>query len=413
MSLRTLVACFALLFVVAAAASAQEWTRFRGPNGSGQSETTTIPPAWEEGDVLWKATLEGVGNSSPVLWGEKIFLMSAAPADGTRHVLCISASDGKQLWRQDFAAHAHRIHQQNTLASSTPAVDADHVYCAWATPEELTLAALKHDGTTAWRTALGSFKSMHGFATSPIVYGDLVILTDEQDGDSFIFAVDRRNGQVRWKAPRKVLPMQNASYAVPCIFQPPGKPAELIVSSWAHGVSSLDPANGDTNWEAAVLERRPVGSPIVLGDLVLANCGEGGGNNSVVALRPPTIEGGSTEPIYKLDKTTAPYVPTLVAAGSLVFLWGDKGIVACIDASSGKVHWRQRVGGNFFGSPVRVADKVYCISAEGDVVALAASKDYQLLGRSRLGEPSRSTPAVAGGRMFLRTESHLTAVGSK
>ena len=408
---RTLLTWLALL-LTAVAASAQEWTRFRGPNGSGQSEATTIPAAWDEGDLLWKATLEGVGNSSPVLWGEKVFLMSASP-DGTRHVLCLSATDGKQLWRQDFPARTHRIHQQNTLASSTPAADADYVYCTWATPEELTLAALKHDGTTAWRTPLGPFVSAHGFATSPIVYGDLVILTDEQDGDSFIFGIDRRNGEVRWKSPRKVKEMQNTAYAVPCIFQPQGKPAELIVSSWAHGVSSLDPATGATNWEAAVLERRPVGSPIVLGDLVLANCGEGGGNNTVVAIRPPTVEGGSTEPVYKLDKTTAPYVPSLVASGSLVFLWGDKGIVACIDGPTGKVHWRQRVGGNFFGSPVRVADKVYCISAEGDVVALAASKEFRLLGRSRLDEGSRSTPAVAGGRMFLRTESHLTAVGRK
>ena len=407
MLIRPLLACLLL----AATASAQEWTRFRGPNGSGQSEATTIPASWDEGDVLC-ATLEGVGNSSPVLWGEKIFLMSAS-ADGTRHALCLSAGDGKQLWRQDFAAKPQRLHAQNTLASCTPAVDADFVYCAWAAPDELTLAALKHDGTTAWQTPLGPFKGMHGFATSPIVYGDLVILTDEQDGDSFIFAVDRRSGQVRWKVPRKVKEMQNASYAVPCIFKPPGKPAELIVASWAHGLSSLDPATGTTNWEAAVLERRPVASPIVLGDLVLANCGEGGGNNSVVALRPPTVDGGSLEPVYKLDKTTAPYVPSLVASGKLVFLWGDKGIVACIDGITGQVHWRQRVGGNFFGSPVRVADKVYCISAEGDVVTLAASADYQLLGRSKLGEASRSTPAVAGGRMFLRTESHLTAVGSK
>jgi outer membrane protein assembly factor BamB len=410
MLIRLFAGC--LLLLAAATALAQEWTRFRGPNGSGQSEATTIPATWEENGVLWKATLEGVGNSSPVLWGEKVFLLSASK-DGTRHVLCISATDGKQLWRQDFAGKTQRLHAQNTLASCTPAVDADFVYCAWASSEELTLAALKHDGTTAWQTPLGPFQAMHGFATSPIVYGDLVILTDEQDGDSFIFGIDRRSGHVRWKVPRKVKEMQNASFAVPCIFQPQGKPAELIVASWSHGVSSLDPATGATNWEAEVLERRPVASPIILGDLILANCGEGGGNNSVVAVRPPTVAGGSLEAVYKLDKTTAPYVPSLVANGNLVFLWGDKGIVACIDGTTGEVHWRQRVGGNFFGSPVRVAGKVYCISAEGDVVTLAASKDYQLLGRSKLGEASRSTPAVASGRMFLRTENHLIAVGGK
>jgi outer membrane protein assembly factor BamB len=115
--------------------------------------------------------------------------------------------------------------------------------------------------------------------------------------------------------------------------------------------------------------------------------------------------------VYKIDRTSAPYCPSLVAKGSLVFLWGDRGVVTCIDAAGGKIHWHERVGGNFFGSPVRVADAVYCISAEGDVVTLAASQQYSLLGRSPLGESSRATPAVAGGRMFLRTESHLFALG--
>jgi outer membrane protein assembly factor BamB len=207
--------------------------------------------------------------------------------------------------------------------------------------------------------------------------------------------------------------MQNASYAVPCIYQPQGKPAELIVASWSHGVSALDPATGATHWEAPVLERRPVASPIIVGDLILANCGEGGGNNSVVALRPPAAEGREPEVAYQIDKTSAPYVPSMVAAGKLVFLWGDKGIVACIDGKAGELKWRQRVGGNFFGSPVRVADRIYCISAEGDVVALAAADRYELLGKSPLGQPSRSTPAVADGRMFLRSESQLVAVGRK
>ena len=161
MIIRTLTS-FVLLAVICHPASAQEWTRFRGPNGSGQSEATTIPAAWTEGEYLWKASLAGVGNGSPVVWGERVFLLSADPKDGTRHVICLSASDGKQLWKQDFAAGTHRIHQQNTLASSTPAVDRDYVYCAWATPEELTLVALSHDGTTAWRRSWGPFRACTG-----------------------------------------------------------------------------------------------------------------------------------------------------------------------------------------------------------------------------------------------------------
>jgi outer membrane protein assembly factor BamB len=401
------------LVAVSSAGMAQEWTRFRGPNGSGQSETTTIPSAWGDGEYLWKATLPGAGNSSPVLWGNRVFLLSANPDSGTRHVLCLSADDGKMLWQQDFPAKTHPIHLQNTLASSTPTVDEHYVYCAWATPEEFTLLALDHNGGPGWRVNLGPFASKHGFGTSPILVDDLLIITDDQDADSFLVAVDRRTGQTRWRVERKVHAEQSASYAAPCIFQPKQGPQELIVCSWAHGVTSVDPKTGTTNWEAGVLERRPVGSPIVVDGLILANCGEGGGNNNVVGLRPPANPHGEAEVVYRIDKNSAPYVPSLVAKGSLVFLWGDKGILACIDGPTGKQHWRQRVGGNFSSSPVRVGDQVFCVSAEGDVVCLAATDEYKLLGKSSLGEGSRATPAVARGRMFLRTDSHLFAVGQK
>jgi outer membrane protein assembly factor BamB len=398
-------------FLLTSSVAAQEWPRFRGPNGAGQSEATTIPAAWSADDYLWKVELPGKGNSSPVLWGDRIFLLSADPRDGTRFVLCLSARDGRLLWKRDYPSTTHRVHVQNSLASSTPAVDAKRVYCAWATPEEFTLLALDHQGRDVWQLDLGPFTSIHGFATSPIVYRDSVIVTGDQDADSFLVAVDAARGTIRWKVPRKFQEPQNASFAVPCLFQRDGAADELIVCSWAYGVSSVDPASGATHWEAPLLERRPVGSPIVVEGLVLANCGEGSGNNTVVAVRPPA--GGSSEPrsVYKIDRTSAPYVPSLVANGTLVFLWGDRGIVTCIDGLSGKVHWRQRVGGDYFSSPVRVADRVYNVSVDGEVVALAASSEYKLLGRSPLGETTRATPAVAGGRMYLRTESHLLAVG--
>ena len=398
-------------WLAAHAAQAQEWPRFRGPNGAGQSEATTIPAAWAPQDHLWKVELPGKGNSSPVLWGQHLFLTSANPDDGTRHVLCFRARDGRLLWQRDFRSTPHPLHQQNTLASSTPAADARHVYCAWSTPEEFTLLALDHEGREAWRLDLGPFVSQHGFGTSPIVYGDMLIMTGDQDAESFLVAVDAASGAIRWKVPRKVHAEYNASYSAPCILERSGAADELITCGWAHGISSINPANGATNWEAPVLERRPVASPIIVEGLVLANCGEGSGNNTVVAVRPPGPAAREPQVVYELDRTTAPYVPTMVAKGSLVFLWGDRGIVACIDGLSGKVHWRERVGGNFFSSPVRVADRVYCVSADGEVLALAAHSEYKLLGRTPLGEITRATPAVAGGRMFLRTESHLLAVG--
>jgi outer membrane protein assembly factor BamB len=392
-------------------AQAQEWTRFRGPNGSGQSEATTIPAVWNSKDELFKTKLPGTGNSSPVIWGDKVFLLSADPDNGTRYVICLSAKDGKILWQRDYPSQVHPIHQLNTLASSTPVVDAERVYCAWSTPEEFTLLALSHDGEPQWQSNLGPFVSQHGFGTSPILFGDLVIITNDQDADSFTIAVDRNTGVTKWKIDRKHLAEQNTCYATPCILEQSGRPAELILCSRAHGVTSLDPLTGSTRWEEpGVFGQRPVSSPIVVDGRVLATCGQGGGNNNLVAIKPYS-EGDRPKLEYQVDRTSAPYVPSLVAKGNLVFLWGDRGVVSCMKADDGSIVWRKRVGGDYFGSPVRVGDVVYCISTEGEVAAIKAADEFELLGKSPLGETSRATPAVANGRMFLRTASHLIAVG--
>jgi outer membrane protein assembly factor BamB len=415
---------FVCLALAAASASAQEWTRFRGPNGSGQSEAS-IPAQWSDGDINWKAQLPGGGNSSPVLWGDKIFLTSADTKAGERFVLCLSARDGHLLWKKSYPYSKYHIHLQNSFATSTPAVDADRVYIVWSTPERSTLYALSHSGDEVWHRELGSFTSQHGFASSPIVYQDLVIIGDEQDGPnpeaggnpdaasldgrSFLWALDRGTGEVRWKTPRK---STIVSYATPCVYQPDGGKPELIYNSRSHGMSAIDPATGKVNWELPLFDRRTVGSPILAGGLLIGACGVGSGNNTVYAVRP---DGGSLNPqmVYKIDKSSASYVPTPVAAGDLVFIWNDRGIVTCIDGPTGKIHWRQRIGGDFFGSPVRAGDKVFCTSLDGDVVVLAAADKYQLLAKNPLGETSRATPAIAGGRMYVRTESHLVSIGAK
>jgi len=159
---------------------AQEWSRFRGPNGMGLSEAKDLPATWTEADYQWRVALPGVGHSSPVLWGDKIFLNSADAATATRYVVCLSAADGRELWRRQYASQTHSIHARNTYGSSTPAVDAERIYVAWSTPARLTLLALDHDGRDVWDLDLGPVVSEHGFGTSPMLYQDLVILSNNQ-----------------------------------------------------------------------------------------------------------------------------------------------------------------------------------------------------------------------------------------
>jgi outer membrane protein assembly factor BamB len=363
-----------------------------------------------------------------VLWGDKIFLTCADDGKtAERQVVCLSAADGRILWARKYSSKLHRKHELNSFASATPAVDEERVYVTWSTPEEYSLLALDHAGNEVWRSNLGPFVSQHSCGTSPVVFEDLVIIGNDQDaqdkvdlsqiGKSYLVALDRKTGSVRWKTPRR---SDLVAYTTPCLYQPKGSEPQLIFNSKAHGMTSIDPRTGKVNWEISevgtspLLSMRSVSSPVLAGEVITATCGQGAGGNYLVAVRPPDAKTAEPQRVYRVEqKEGAPYVPTPIARGNLLFLWGDGGIVSCIDARSGKMQWGggKRVGGNFYGSPVCVNDKLYCVSAKGQVVVLAASAKYQLLARNDLGDLCHSTPAVAGGRMYVRTYQHLFSVG--
>jgi outer membrane protein assembly factor BamB len=431
--MKSTLRCWSLVIAVGVLFSssfAQEWTRFRGPNGTGISDAKTIPVKWTEKDYNWQTALPAGGHASPVLWGDKIFLTCADDAKtAERIVLCLSAADGRILWSRKFVSTIHRKHQLNSFASATPAVDEERVYVAWSTPEEYTLLALDHDGKDVWRRNLGPFVSQHSCGTSPIVYEDLLIIGNDQDevdkvdasqrGKSSLIAVDRKSGKTRWQLERKSIIV---AYSTPYVYQPENGPAELIFNSQAHGITSVNPLDGRVNWEissvsgAPLLTMRSVSSPVLAAGLLTISCGSGAGGNYLVAVRPGNTKlGREPQQVFRIEQRDgAPYVPTPIAKGDMLFVWSDKGIVSCVDARSGRLVWGpERVGGNFFGSPVCVDEKLYCISANGDVVVLAASDKYQKLATNKLGEFSHSTPAVAGGRMYVRTYKHLISIGGE
>ena len=406
----------AVIVMVCTEATSQEWTRFHGPNGQGVSTLKSFPAQWTEKDINWKAELPGIGHSSPVVWGDQVFLFSADPKTAERYVLGINARDGRIAWNRTFKSEIHHLHQRSSFASCTPAVDEERVYVAWSTPSATTFKAFTHDGDEVWSVDLGRWVSQHGFGTSPMFYKDLVILSNsqqanklkegQQPGDSFMMAFDRRTGELRWKVPRVSV---NVCYSVPCIYTPKGGEAELICTSTGNGMFSLNPETGDQNWAVKdAFSMRTVSSPLIVGGLLYGSTGSGAGGNYLVGIRP----GKNAGVAVKIDRQ-APYVPTSVANGNLMFLWYDKGIVTCIDGRNGNVHWRERLDTAFSGSPIRIGEKVFCVDETGVVWVLAAEKQYKLLGKYPLGEESRSTPAVSGGQMFLRTYSHLIAVGAK
>jgi outer membrane protein assembly factor BamB len=409
--LQFLIGLYLLVCSDAGIAHSQEWSRFRGVNGAGVSDAN-IPAAWTEADYNWKAELPGIGHSSPVLWGDKIFLTSALEDTAERIAMCLSAKDGKLLWQKHYPSKVHPKHLRNSFASPTPAADDRQAYFAWSSPDEYTFLALDHDGNEKWKLNLGPYVSQHSAGPSPMIYGDNVILGNDQDGDSSLVAVDRETGNIQWQTPRT---SREVSYATPCVLKRDGRPEELIFLSGAHGVSGVDPKTGKTNWEIDVFDKRTCASPVLVNGLILGSCGSGAGGNYVAAVKPGSADG--TTPAAEAWRITdsAPYVPTIVAKGDLAFLWSDKGVVMCVKATpeSGKVLWKQRVGGNFSGSPIIVGDKLMAIAEDGEVVVLAVAEEYKLLAKNPLGEDSRSTPSVADGRLYLRTYKHLISLGGK
>jgi outer membrane protein assembly factor BamB len=350
-----------------------------------------------------------------VVWGEKVFLTSADPQKATRHVLCVDADNGQLRWQRDYKSTPHHLHPRNTFASSTPAVDSERVYVAWSTPDQLTLRALDHEGQEVWTQDLGGWVSQHGFGSSPIVYGDLVILVNSQQaerldpgkdpGESHVMAFDRQTGKLRWSTPRTAT---TVAYSTPCVYRAADGTVQLVGCNTGDGIYALDAQSGKPLWSCDVFEMRTVASPIIANGLVLGSNGSGGfSNNYLVAVRAAT-----GQKVYGEVKPAA-YVATPIACGELVFTFYDRGYVHCFQAADGETLWVKRLSPGFSGSPIRVRDRLYCIDEEGTVFVLSAGRQFQKLAENSLGERSRSTPAVSGGRMFLRTLSQLICIGGQ
>ncbi|MEI6257107.1 MAG: PQQ-binding-like beta-propeller repeat protein [Planctomycetota bacterium] len=396
------------------------WPRFRGLSGAGAGGSQHFPHQWTERDWAWTAALPGKGHASPVIWREQIYTASADEAAGKRFVSCHAAADGRLLWQREIPGAVEPHHAQNSSASGSVTADAGGVYWLWATKDQLRAEAFSHDGATLWHADLGPYASEHGFGASATAWRDLLIVPIEHDGPSAVVALNVRTGRERWRLPRDT---GRTAYSTPLVIESEGETtvAPLVVlASMAHGLTGIDPATGRVLWERRCFPKRTVSSPVSVGPLVVGTCGEGSGDNMLLAVRPPTIavddapatDARPEEPpiAYRLDRSVAPYVPTPVCSGQRLYLWGDRGVVTCVEATNGTTLWRGRVGGTFSASPIVVGGTVVNVSADGEVVVIADGAAFEVLGRSSLGEECRSAPAVAGSRIFFRSVGRLHAL---
>ncbi len=410
-----LLAC--LLLPIAHRSDAADWSRFRGPNGSGIVDSANTPAAFTEKDLAWRIDLPGVGHSSPIVFRDKVFITCAEPETAKRFLICLNLADGKELWRREYASHKYPVHKDNSYASASPTADDQRVYYSFVTPDSYKVYAADHAGKELWSYEMGPWKSEHGPGASPIIVGDLLIVPNDQDGPSSLVALDRTTGSERWRIDRK---SGRAAASTPCIFTPlGGGDPQLILTCTGSGLTSVDPKTGHVNWGTvpAPASYRCVGSPVASGPWVVGSWGEGaaGSNRVVLAVKPNPTPAQEPQVLLKLTKTpNYPYVPTPLIKGDRMFIWSDIGTVTCLKLPGGEQVWQQKVKGSgprseFYASPVIAGDKMYNITKDGEVICLAANDTFKDLGHSPLDDKCYATPAIAGDRLVIRTASHLMA----
>lgn len=404
------------LVCLASALFADNWPRFRGPNGTGIAADKDIPVKFSEKDsVLWKVALPGAGNSSPIVWGKRLFVQSATKDQKQRHLLSVDVQDGKILWTRTVPGVFFKFRQESSPASSTPTTDGERVYVAFWNGKDILLHAYDFAGKPVWDRNLGPFDSQHGAGASPVVIGNLVYYAKDQDDSSTLFAFNSRNGDIVWKQTR---PYYRACYSAPFLLEKPGLPPELIVTS-TKGITSYNPQAGEMNWDwqwpfNGKMPLRTTASPVYHNGMLFASSGDGGGDRHMVAVKL-NGNGSATKPsLVWENKKDFPYVPCMLSRGEHVYFVNDKGLAGCYQQATGRQIWFERLAGaKFLASPVMIDGKIYAGSEEGDVYVIAAEPTYQLLAKNTLGERIRATPAVADNRLYIRGQYHLFCIGKR
>lgn len=422
--------CFLSLFAVLSfslALAGADWPRFRGPNGTGIAQGTL--PAIDPKAALWKVAIPGNGHSSPIIANGRLFLQTAADDGSKRVVYCLDAATGKTLWTKDTFGKPAHTHKLNSLASGTPAADAERVYFTSWDGDTIALVAYDHAGTELWKQPLGGFVSQHGPGHSPMVYRDTVYISIDEDADlpvkidkkdlvlhgtAMLYAFDAKTGKKKWAVPRKPY---RSSYSTPFMLERPNKPAELVLGT-STAITGYDPESGKAlwshaiEWQAGTQPLRVVGSPVFADGVIICYCGDGGGARYAIAISP---DSETPAKVWEVKKGPTPYVPAMIARGDLLFWIADNNVPCCAEARTGKLIWNEErlSGKDVTASPILVGDEMLVITVSGQAFVLKADKKFDLIRQENLGEDVSASPAMADGRLYIRGAKHLYCFGKK
>jgi outer membrane protein assembly factor BamB len=411
----------ALIWVLGAAAlSADEWPGWRGPRGDGASTETGVPETWGPAEnIRWKTPIPGVGPSSPVVWGDRVFVTTCVEMDkdGERRLLCLDRAKGDVLWdKLVVAAGLEHKHNENSFASATPATDGQHVWVSFLDHPNMIVVCYDFDGKEVWRKSPGKLLSTHGFCSSPILYKDFVILNGDQDAQAYLVALDKNTGEERWRTDR---PNKTRSYCTPVLIHSPKHPdVTQLVLSGSKCVASYNADDGKQLWLIDGPTEQFVASLVYSDGLLFLTAGYP--ERHLMAIDPD-----GERNITKTDfvrwhignadngEKGASYVPSPIAADGCFFVVSDVGYLSCLEAKTGKRLWMEKLGRHHHSSPVKVGDKLFFTDDAGTTWVVKASRDFQLLHKNALKEETYASPAVSHGAIFLRTRDNLYCITSE
>jgi outer membrane protein assembly factor BamB len=399
-----------VVIALASPAAAQEgWPEFRGPGAQGHSSERGLPLQWAEGvNVAWKSSVPGLGWSTPVVAGGRVWITTAVEQRGVSlRAIAFDVESGKEVVNTEvfrIAADRRELNPKNSWASPTPVIEGDRVYVHFGADGT---AALTTSGDIVWKARF-EYQSQHGAGGSPIVYGDLLIFSCDGSDAAFVVALDKRTGKVKWKTTRG-FPSDQA-YTTPLVIRAADR--DQLISVGAFRARAYDPLTGREIWRVRYDEGfSNVPRPVFAHGLVYIVTGFQ--QPELLAVRPDgTGDVTRTHIAWRL-KRGAPFTPSPIAVGDELYMVNDGGIASCIDARTGAVLWQSRLGGTYSASPVFADGRLYFPAEQGLTTVIAPGREPRKLATNRLDGALLASMAVADGSFFMRTESHLYRIAAR
>ncbi len=386
--------------------NAQNWPCFRGPNGDGTSVETGLPLKWDSvSNVVWKVQVPGTGYSSPVIWKDRLFLISALAETHEKVLLCYDCNNGKLLWQKTvLKSPFEQKHDNNSFASGTPATDGNMVYVSFLDGQDVIVAAYDFSGRQIWIQRPGTFFSPHGYSCSPVLYKDKVIINGDSQGDSFVAALGKGDGHIIWKVKHD---KPAHSFSTPILREMAGKMQLIFCGN--REIASYNPEDGSKYWFVSGPSEDFCSSPVYneKSDLILVS--SAWPVRILLAIKPDGKGDVTKTNVVWQTKKGAYYVPSPVCTDDYLFTTMTTGQVHCVEVATGNILWTQDMGAQY-SSPVLAGGLVYMPNDQGIITVIKPGPKFDPLTKNYLGEGMYASPAISNGKIYLRGFKHLFCI---